>query len=545
MIRLHVAGDHSDESRSQSNSPFGETPGVESFQQLFPKITGWELGMIPSSGQDIDGSHSQSMVIERGRQPLRKESGELGIVDMSAEQPAGKSCVSRQVCDSLLQTVNGFIHQIQSANRQIEILNAQAATSMPLISPDDDGEILLSRLESVIRQGLVALDLSAGGLYLLDDATRELKLRVQVGLSIDSFLKAPRKLKESIGDLEALVGNPFTISEIAAEGKWRPPEDFPAAMCVPVATHSTPLGTLWLYSKEKRSFSGADLSIAEILGGRMACEMERESATRQGTITKKLTKDIDRARLWQQLQTPPILPESQGWEMAGSQFLEQGIGGALYDFSISSNGQLVASVGDIQGAVFESGLAAATMRGAMRSLEPRNLNCDRFLYEVNNTLWNCPLGDQIGSLFQVAIEPQTGIAEWSNAGETGAIIIGAGSEIHIADACPPLGACPDESYERIERVLLPNSTLFAFNEGFRRLFKYQFRVASNEDILARIQDEKILRPHDIETWISDLVAGFDSYRSSPDVSFIAIFRQSDADLADSNSKSDPTELTTS
>ena len=147
---------------------------------------------------------------------------------------------------------------------------------------------------------------------------------------------------------------------------------------------------------------------------------------------------------------------------------------------------------------------------------------------MNNTLWNCPLGDQIGSLFHIAIEPHTGISQWSNAGETGAIIIGAGSEIHIAEACSPLGACPDESYEKSDRVLLPNSTLFAFNEGFRRLFKYQFRTATNEDILARIQEENILRPSEIENWITDLVAGFDSYRSSPDVSFIAIFRQDDA-----------------
>lgn len=544
-IRLHVEADIHESSANESPSPLLDLPEIHTLFELFPQVTGWEINRTASArspkllGPAGSAEGKSSSHLDANEPTAFKPDYELAITDMWSQWPDGKSCASRRQCDLLVQSFNGLMNQVHAAHRQIEILNAQMATAIPLSVPDNHGEILLSRLEEVMRQGLGALQMNASGLYLLDDATRELKLRVQVGLPADSLLKNPRRLRDSAADLDALVGNSVALSkgnmartDKLHEQTWNLPEDFPAALCVPVATHSTPLGTLWFYSNRDRPITGDAISVAEIVGGRLASELERATATREGSASRKIVRDIDRARLWQQLQTPPPLPELDGWIAKGNHLLDQGIGGALFDFSISSCGQLVGSVGDIQGAIFESGLGSASMRGAMRTLEPRNLKTDEFLFEVNNALWNCPLGDQIGSLFQIRIDLQTGIAGWSNSGETGALIVGAGSEANVGEPGSPLGACPDESFGCRERVLLPDSTLFAFNDGFRRLFKFRFKKSNDLDILEQLRVESLLKPEEIHQWVDELWSDFDSYRATPDVSFIAIHRLADSCKAD-------------
>ena len=574
-IRLHVEAETSEDVVSESIGNI-EIPGVQTLLELFPQITGWEVDRIrggqaihddrdtfSSSFLQTPGGATDSDFLES------VSSDKFGIVDMWSDWPDGRHCASRSQCDSLVQVFNTLIGQVETAYRQIELLNAQFAPNVPLTNGSDSGAILLQRLESVIRDGLRLLNVTAGGLYLLDDETRELNLRAQVGLPPQSLLKPPRKLRESIADLDALVGHPFAISKSGpvihdqtnedshsgnpsigsphpansnsglrlnfAPDSIKPttkptiavPEDFPAALCVPVASHSTPLGTLWFFSATDRVFSNHEISIAELIGGRIGSELERESAIREGASSRKMTRDFDRAKLWQQLQTPPQIPAFDGWSVKGDQFLEQGVGGTVLDYSISSAGELVAALGDIQGAVMESSLAASAMRGAVRTLETSNLDAERLLFEVNNTLWNCPLGDQIGSLFSIRLDPSSGIAQWSNAGETGALIVGRGCETEIATSASPLGACADETFESRSRVILPESTLFAFNSGFRRLFRYSFRKSTDEEILEKLQSENLLTPVEIQTWIEELVADFDSYRSTPDVCFLAIHRTAD------------------
>ena len=105
--------------------------------------------------------------------------------------------------------------------------------------------------------------------------------------------------------------------------------------------------------------------IAEMIGGRLSAELERESAVRSGSVSKKFTREIERARTWQTLQVPAVIPELDGWSLIGSEFHNEGIGGSIFDFRLSDGGDLFASVGDVQGGLFESGLAASSLRGAM------------------------------------------------------------------------------------------------------------------------------------------------------------------------------------
>ena len=512
-LRLHIEGI---ETVEENVSP--QSTHLENLIDLFPQVTGWEL--------QRDSRPPQATTPEGG-----SEMRSLQIIDMWSEVPPGDRCASREKCESIVRSINEILAQLNDSNRALEKMSANLASAVPVSVTEDDGEILLQTLESIIRQGLTALNLDAAGIYLLDDNTRELNLRVQVGLGSNRLLAGGRRLKDSVADLDALVGNPVFISDPNQLKEWDLPEQFQAAICVPIASHSTPLGTMWFFADEARPFTPSDQAIAELVAGRVASELQREAATREGSVSKRIYRDIDRARLWQQLQAPPVPPPMDNWLIGGNQILDSGLGGALYDFSISNDGSLLASVGDIQGAVFESGLGAATLRGALRSLEGMQKSPGEILHAVNNTLWNCPLGDQIGSLFSLQVEPETGIANWANGGQTGAIIIGSAAEANMADPGSPLGACEDEWFESRQRILLPNSTLFAFTDRFRQLFKSKFRQLEDFHILDRMSEEGILLPAQIGEWIAQLLDDYNSYRCPPDIGYIAIHRQAESGSA--------------
>ena len=55
-----------------------------------------------------------------------------------------------------------------------------------------------------------------------------------------------------------------------------------AAVCVPVSTSTTILGTLWIFSTAKRDFTPQQTNIIEMVAGRVASDLERAMLVRQG-----------------------------------------------------------------------------------------------------------------------------------------------------------------------------------------------------------------------------------------------------------------------
>jgi phosphoserine phosphatase RsbU/P len=496
-------------------------PGLEDFIGSFRDATGWEVDLTPaatSGGFLMDADDRPA----DGNTPL-----ELNIVDMASDLVPGQSCVHREKCDGIVKSVNQILADFCRTRRVIDRLHAEMATTVPVLLQSTEEDVLLEKLEAVIKQGMTILNMSAGGVYLLDDETRELSLRIQVGLGIDSLLAPSRPLKGSVADLEALVGNSVVIKDATQQAYWNIPEHYPSGICVPVKTQAAPLGTLWFFSDHQRELGENESQIAEMIGGRLSAELERESAVRSGSVSKKFTREIERARTWQTLQVPAVIPELDGWSLIGSEFHNEGIGGSIFDFRLSDGGNLFASVGDVQGGLFESGLAASSLRGAMVAHGIGHPQPSNYLHDVNNTMWNCSLGDQIGSLFHIQLQPETGIAKWANAGQTGAVVVGAAAEPYLVMEGSPLGTCENETFDGGERVLLPNSVLFAFNEGFRELFRASFRRCGDDDILNAMTLYRINTSDRIHEWIAQMMEKFDAYRSRPDVSFIAIQRKAE------------------
>ena len=100
---------------------------------------------------------------------------------------------------------------------------------------------------------------------------------------------APRPLEDAVADVEALAGHAVVIENTELRSHWRVPHACQAAMCVPVATATTILGTLWMFRKFAADFSLEEQNLAEITAGRLASDLDRAVLTQEVRALRQST----------------------------------------------------------------------------------------------------------------------------------------------------------------------------------------------------------------------------------------------------------------
>ena len=120
-----------------------------------------------------------------------------------------------------------------------------------------------------------------------------------------------------MADLEALLGHAVVLNDDSLMATWNAPEDFPTAVCVPVSSPTTLLGTLWVFSNEKRDFNDRETNIMEVVAGRLASDLEREMLLRSAVDGAGLQKQVAAADRLQRERVPTIAPLLDGWDLAG------------------------------------------------------------------------------------------------------------------------------------------------------------------------------------------------------------------------------------
>ena len=245
----------------------------------------------------------------------------------------------------LAQAIGGLVSEIYRTQSTVWQREAELAAGIPVTLRPAEQQQLAYRLESVLRGGAEAIGCQAAALYLLDDATSHLKLRAAWRLPKNRFLDAPRPLRGAVADLEALVGHAVALENTSLLPHWKVPEDFPAALCVPVASTSTPLGTLWFFAQETREFSPEQTHLAEIVAGRLVSDLEREVLVREGLRNRQTDQARQLLTQWQNEQRPNVPPLVDGWQVAGRLSGDDPLSGLLYDWCVLPDGRIAVASG--------------------------------------------------------------------------------------------------------------------------------------------------------------------------------------------------------
>ena len=302
QLSVFVGSDHP--------SPAPENPLSPDFMDAFEKVTGWVLGF----------DECRERTARRKKPGMRATApiGQLKIVDMSSHLEPDERPLHRKTCDFLVKQISDLIAMQQKTKLMLQAAQAELATQVPVVVHPADSEQLAELLAGLLDAAAKSLGLQNAALYLLDDNTEFLQLRASVG-NAGCNAEQERLLTTCPADVEAMAGHAIVVSDSMQSRIWSTPASCESAVCVPVSSMNTILGSLWIMGDSPRQFTDAEVNIVEIVAGRVAAELERAALIRQSAPvarTDHSTGAREHLECHDQL-AQPIDPPFAGWKFDG------------------------------------------------------------------------------------------------------------------------------------------------------------------------------------------------------------------------------------
>ena len=208
--------------------------------------------------------------------------------------------------------------ELQDTRQQLRHREIELATSIPVIGRLDDAADFNHRMQAILRGTVEGLEGAAAGLYLLDDETTELKLRLQWGLRSRALQEPARPLHGAVADLEALTGHAVVLEDTQLFAHWNVPEKFGSAVCVPVSSPDTLLGTFWFFADDVRDYTDGETQLLEIIAGRLAAELERRILIRDAVGAKPIRNQGEALVHWHEERSRLAAPVLDNWQVSGA-----------------------------------------------------------------------------------------------------------------------------------------------------------------------------------------------------------------------------------
>jgi serine phosphatase RsbU (regulator of sigma subunit) len=380
-----------------------------------------------------------------------------------------------------------YNEQVLDARRSLQEREAEPAAGVPLAPQSNEPQHPADRFEAVLRGGARAIQCDAAALYLLDEATSRLKMRACWGLPWDRLTAPARPLKGAVADLEALLGHAVVLQDTQLMQHWRVPEDFQAAACVPVSSPTTILGTLWVFSNKKRDFNDRQTNLLEIVAGRIAADLERETLWNEGLAAAELKSQLVAAQRLQRSQLPSIAPLLDQWDVAGWTAQAGPVGGDFHDWFCLPDGLLAVAVGHSMDRGIEAALATAALKAALRAHGQYYREAQQTLTRLNLTLWTGSAGDQHASLFYGLVETTTGRLLAASAGQPGALLMHTDGWESLTRVSARLGESPESAYEQFGYELVPGDVLVLLSDGVREAMDVEGRPLGETAVAELLQ----------------------------------------------------------
>ncbi len=415
----------------------------------FRDATGWSLQLeFPSHAAD---------------QPPTESAGMCSFRLSSDKQAEGR--LPRTKAQQLAAALARVLGELDMTRDAVWRREADLAAGVPVTSQNPAETHLAKRLEAVLKGGAQAVGCQAAGIYLLDDATTELKLRAAWGLPRHRLLAPARPLRGAVADLEALVGHAVVIEDTSLLPAWKVPEGYASAVCVPISSPTEPLGTLWMYCSRTRKFTSEQISLIEIIAGRVASELQREILLRECTQSKQSDRQLSQAVRWQNDRLPSVTPLLDDWDVAGWVGETESLRGGFYDWFVPPGGELSVALACAQGTDLESALTAAALHGALRCQSERPHTASELGATLNDAMWNSSAGGQTASFFYAMIRPETGQIECLPLGNITGLILGEDGLVRVPRVEVALGSQPCDGFSVFRHELRRGEFLVLLSEG--------------------------------------------------------------------------------
>lgn len=422
--------------------------------QAFTKATGWiprSLSGTPHMG--ASGENGEKTPLRRRVQLISSDPID-GALDYDPEAMLEMaSFTSEETAWELFEQIDALMGQLEEAEAKVQKQEAQLATSVAVSIRAEEGEVLSTRFQESLQRCAEQTGSDAAAVYLLNETTSQLEMRSCWGMPTSRLNKGPRDLRGSMGDLEALMGNAVLLENTALAKEWGCPEDYAAAMCLPIGSPTMPQGTIWLFSDHVRDFSSTDIELAKTTSDKVLADIERSVLADEVLKGRSVERELEDAGLIQSTRLPSPQPLHADYDIAGWTFQGQALGGNFHNWTLNRNRKICAAIGESQANGAVGALVATSLQSIVETCWNSTHTSDQVLRRANDLLWEANDADWRSSLAYMLLDPDTGTLDLAMAGRIQAFVFGAHGFRMLGGTCTELAAQPDTKFQRHEIVM--------------------------------------------------------------------------------------------
>jgi serine phosphatase RsbU (regulator of sigma subunit) len=244
-----------------------------------------------------------------------------------------------------------------------------------------------------------------------------------------------------------------------------------------------------------RDFTDAETNIAEVVAGRLAADLERETLVEEAVSTRararqaepeaiEVEDEFDAEEPWsvEREETPPAAcaaqprapseplpparPMVEGWEVAARACHSGSYGGTFYDWFALDDGSLSIVAGDMCQHGVAGALTATLVRGAARAFGTQRSEAHEFAQRASEILWASSAGDATAGLLHAILVPGANVLEFCSAGPLRIMALGVDSFAALEGPSAALGLQETVRLASRHHPLGPEEVILAYGTTF-------------------------------------------------------------------------------
>ena len=385
---------------------------------------------------------------------------------------------------SIANAIAGLCYQGFQMRARLRELSRLHDISRMLVSTLDLAELL--RL--IAKNATHLLGVKGCSIRLLERRNEELVIKSWYNLSRRYRNKGPVLLKQSVIDQEALRGDMVEIADMAGDKRVLYPaeaeqEGIASGVVVGLISKDRPVGTLHVYSSEKRTLGERDKQLLLSLAAIAAIAIENAQLYRDSRELAEVDRELRVAADIQKQLLPRRPPRIAGYQLAAFALPSRRVGGDFFDFISLGQGQWGLAIADVVGKGIPGAILMATARAILRGhASPAQRPVD-VMARTNRMLSLDVQPDQFVTAVYAVLDPRVGTLTYCNAGHPVPLLFRDDRVIEMTKGGLVLGAVENEEYQEERLMMLPGDVAVFYTDGLSEAVNKRERLFGKERLV--------------------------------------------------------------
>jgi len=463
----------------------------------FLETCGWPLRFRTAGEPDPKEDHLERLW-RRELSDGRSRVGEL-ILDLPDDERLDSEFLQMTKAAELIA---GLLEEAFAAHAAAETSRGEVEALARIGSSVPRQADLSSALNQLLRAVTQLTGFRATAFFLLDAGGERLTLRLKHEVHNADVPSRDRVVGPDSPDFMVLAGRTIvlrrSVQPIAAA--WLPP-NMATAVCLPVFSEHSPIGTVWAFDRRDRQPERRELHVLESIASQLATALERAVLVRESESEKRLRRHLQAAVETQSgRDLAPPSPDC-GFDSAGVCRSAMEIGGDLVELVPLDPRRTLIAIGDATGDGVPAAMVMANVRGALRAVAPpalrRSATTDQVVADVNRALCGITPPHLFMSLLLGIFDGRTRKLVYTNAGHPSPLHIRGNSVSGLASHGMLLGVVEDAEYERSTLSLAADDLLILFTDGVSEAMGRDQRMFRSDGIAGAIRAASGRTPREI------------------------------------------------